>query len=84
MRGQVSAVEGVRSLRVSLGERLLWGDELTRRPEEMRFGFILPPGSTVLTFSSNLPPQKFGSDPRDLAFRVENLEIVLKPVGVPR
>ncbi len=77
--GQAISAEGERSLRVSIGGRMVWGDVVIPRPvTEIRFGFILPPGETVLTFTTDRPAQKVGTDPRDLAFQVANLEIVIK------
>ncbi len=80
IRGQASSVEGARSLRISLGERLLWGETIgAKGTTEIRFGFTLPPGETVLIFTSDRPAQKIGTDPRALAFQIANLEIVVQP-----
>lgn len=77
---QAISVDGERALRISIGERLMWGDTLyARLPTEIRFGLILPPGETVLAFSSDRPAQKIGTDPRSLSFQITNLEIVVKP-----
>ena len=78
--GQAASVEGERALRISHGERLVWGDALYAKvPTEIRFGLILPPGDTVFVFSSDRPAQKIGTDPRELSFQISNLEIVIKP-----
>jgi len=77
----VSSVEGMRTVRVRLGERLLWGDAVGQGPAEVRFGLVLPPGETVLVFTSDRPGQKIGTDPRDLAFNVANLNIVVSPAA---
>jgi hypothetical protein len=80
MRGEASSVEGSRSLRVSLGERLLWGGTIeSRQAVALRFGFVLPPGETVLIFSTDRPGRKMGGDPRELSFQVADLEIVVAP-----
>lgn len=85
VQGQASSVAGERSLRVSQGERLLWGETLwAKGPTEVRFGLTLPPGETVLTFRSDRPAQTAGSDARKLAFQVANLEIVVRPASVRR
>ena len=84
LRGRVSAVTEPRHLRVSLGERLLWGDTITGDPVEMRFGLSLPPGETVLAFVTDRAAEKVGTDPRALAFRLANLEIVVAPAEAPR
>jgi hypothetical protein len=82
---QAMSVEGTRALRVLLGERLLWGATITTRtPAEIRFGLVLPPGETVLTFSSDRPAQKIGTDPRLLAYQIANLEIVVRPAPATR
>ena len=81
--GHASSAEGTRSLRVSQGEKMLWGDTIGQNPVVMRFGVVLPPGETVLVFNSDRPGGKIGSDPRDLAFNIANLEIVLRPAAVP-
>lgn len=80
IRGEALSVEGQRQVRVMLGNRLLWGEPVGRSPQvAMRFGFTLPPGETTLVFSSDRPGQKVGSDPRDLAFQIANLDIVVRP-----
>ena len=84
LRGQATSANGMRSLRISEGERLVWGDTIGQGPAEIRFGLTLPPGETVLVFATDRPAQKIGTDPRDLAFRVANLEIVVQPGGVSR
>jgi hypothetical protein len=73
-----------RAVRVSEGEKLVWGETVGAVFAQMRFGLVLPPGQTTLVFSSDRPGEKVGTDPRLLAFRVENLEIVVAPVGVSR
>ena len=82
--GRVSAVAGRRSVRVVHRESLVWAEAVGAAPVLMRFGFDLPPGETVLVFSTDQPAEKIGTDPRELAFRVMNLEIVVTPASVPR
>jgi hypothetical protein len=73
-------VEGERALRVTLGERLLWGGQLAvRGATELRFGAVLPPGESVFVFATDLPPQRKGSDPRALAFRLSDVELIATP-----
>lgn len=81
LRGDAGAVTEPRQLRVSVGERLLWGDTVGSGATDMRFGLTLPPGETVLVFASDRPAEKVGTDPRDLAFRVANLVIVVSRAG---
>jgi hypothetical protein len=84
LRGEASAVTQPRQLRVSIGEKLLWGETVGEEPVAMRFGLALPPGETVLIFSTDRPAEKVGTDPRDLAFRVANLEIVVSAAAASR
>jgi hypothetical protein len=51
---------------------------------EIRFGLTLPPGETVLVFVSDRPGERVSTDPRDLAFQISNLNIVVKPAALPR
>jgi hypothetical protein len=84
LRGQATSAGAMRSLRVMVGNRLLWGDMVGESAVEIRLGVTLPPGESILTFTTDQPAQKVGTDPRDLAFQVANLEIVLEPGNVPR
>ena len=84
IRGVASSVEGVRRVRVQVGERLLWGDDVGLGSTEMQFGLTLPPGETVLVFTSDRPPQKVSTDPRDLDFQISNLDIVVRPADGQR
>jgi hypothetical protein len=84
VRGQASTVSEPRKLRVSIGERMVWSGDLDAGAEDIRFGVTLGPGETVLVFASDKPGGKVGTDPRDLAFQVANLDIVVKPAAVPR
>jgi hypothetical protein len=63
---------------------MLWGETVGQGSVDMRFGLAIPPGETVLVFSSDRPAEKVGTDPRDLAFRVANLDIVVSAAGPPR
>ena len=65
-------------LRVTAAGRLVFGDTFGARPGELRFGLTLPPGETVLVFSGDQPGRRIGTDPRELAFQVMNLEIALR------
>ncbi|MFM9091810.1 MAG: glycosyltransferase family 39 protein [Verrucomicrobiota bacterium] len=79
-RAQAHPVEGERALRVTLGERLLWGGRLAvSGATEVRFGTALPPGESVRVFSTDQPAQRKGTDPRELAFRLSDVELVAVP-----
>jgi hypothetical protein len=82
--GQVASVQGERRVRVFMGEVLLWGEAISTAPEELRFGLVLPPGETLLAFQSDPPGHPVGAEKRVLAFRVANLEIVVKPAPAHR
>jgi len=82
VRGFVSAAEGECRVRIGSGDRLLWGESAGVKPREFRFGLTLPPGETRVTFTGDRPAKKIGADPRELAFRVANLEIVVPTAGV--
>lgn len=84
VRGQVLSVGDLRSIRVAVGEKLLWGETVGQGAAPLRFGLTVPPGETILVFSTDRPAQKVGTDPRDLAFQVANLEIILAPAGASR
>jgi hypothetical protein len=77
--GQVGAGSGEQRVRVTSGERMLFGDSFGVKPGEMRFGLTLPPGETVLVFEGDQPGRRIGTDPRDLAYQVINLEISVRP-----
>ena len=76
---RASSANAPRKLVVSEGKKLLWSETVGSAPGLIRFGFELPPGETVLTFAADRPGDKIGTDPRPLAFRVMNLEIVVTP-----
>ena len=78
------AVDEGRTVRVLHGERLLWGERLGKGLTPVRFGLTLPPGETVLTFVSDGAARKVGTDPRELAFQIFNLDIVVRAEGGQR
>jgi hypothetical protein len=84
VRGRASSASDRRGLRISSGERVVWSGDIGRAPAEIRFRFELPPGETVLVFTNDKPAEKIGTDPRELAFMVSNLEIVVEPAAAPR
>ena len=82
IRGLVSAADGECRIRIGSGDRLLWGESAGVKPREFRFGLTLAPGETRLSFTGDQPAKKIGADPRELAFRIANLEIVVPPAGM--
>ena len=80
IHGEAVSVEGFRHVRVLVDGKLLWGETVGRGATEVRFGLALRPGETVVEFTSDRPAQKVHPDPRDLAFRIANLDIVVKPL----
>lgn len=79
IRAEATSGEGNRGVRVLADGKMLWGDNVGLGATEVRFGLPLPPGETVLVFVSDRPGQRVSSDPRDLAFQITNLDIVVKP-----
>jgi hypothetical protein len=84
MRGQVLAAGAMRSVRVTNGDEILWADTVGQGPADLRLSVVLPPGETTLVFWTDKPAERIGTDPRDLAFQVANLDIVVQSVGVSR
>lgn len=79
LRSYVTSSGDERRLRVTSGEELLWGEMISAKTDAIRFGRVLPPGETVLTFKSDKPPLLVDTDPRPMAFKLMNLEIVVSP-----
>ncbi|MBI5766323.1 MAG: hypothetical protein HZA93_00900 [Verrucomicrobia bacterium] len=79
IRGEVVSAQDERRVRVFAGSAMVWSDTIVPRPTEMQFGCVLPPGETELVFKTDLPAHVVGADDRLLAFRVANLEIVVRP-----
>jgi hypothetical protein len=48
-------------------------------PRDLRLGLTLPPGETTFEFVTDRPPEKVGTDPRELAFRVANMKLFVAP-----
>lgn len=44
---------------------------------------VLPPGRSQLVFVTNEPPSRLGSDPRPLAFRLQNLRVDVQRTQAP-
>jgi hypothetical protein len=84
LQARVASVAGARAVRVLEGAKLLWGERVTEEHSLLRFGLVVPPGETLLTFTSDQPAQKVSTDPRDLAFQVANLDIVVRPAADQR
>lgn len=85
IRGTASSADDTRALRVLQGEKMLWSAELTPDDaERLQFGLTAPPGETVLAFTTDRPPRRIGTDPRDLAFTIANLEIAVRAAGTQR
>ena len=72
------------SLRLLVDGKLIWGGTIGADAVAWRAGVMLPPGATTVVFATDRPPVRIGTDPRDLAFQVANLEIVVQPAAVPR
>ncbi len=91
--GAAGAARDVRRLRISVGplakpradDAMVWSGELSGETPSLKFQFgtILPPGETVISFSSDKPAHPIGTDLRKMAFKILNLEIVVRPVPLP-
>jgi hypothetical protein len=81
VRGFATSSGDTRRLRVSVGEAMVWSEEVTPRTGPLRFGAALPPGETVITFKSDGAPLMVDTDPRPMAFKIMNLEIVATPTS---
>ncbi len=81
LHGSVTSAGDERRLRLSAGEAMIWSEEVTAKMSDLRCGFVLPPGELTLTFKSDQPPRLVDTDPRPMAFKVMNLEIVVSPAN---
>ena len=62
----------------------MWSGELTEKKTSFRFGLVMPEEGVTLRFESDKPARKAGTDPRELAFNIFNLEFVVTPSDGPR
>jgi hypothetical protein len=69
----------LRNLRVSAGGRTLWSGQIDYGLESVRSQkFILPPGETIVSFTTSVPPASPGlDDPRELTFMVTKLQLTV-------
>jgi hypothetical protein len=82
--GRAAAALDEQRLRISAGEAMVWSGELRGQPVTFQFGLTVPPGVTVLSFVTDKPGHPVGTDRRQLAFEIFNLEIVVKPAAGQR
>jgi hypothetical protein len=78
--GRAASARDVRRLRISWGEAMVWSEELAGTTEEFQFGVILPPGERELRFTTDQPAHTVGADERLMAYKISNLDIIVKPV----
>ncbi|HEY0863458.1 MAG TPA: hypothetical protein VGD97_05085 [Lacunisphaera sp.] len=66
-----------RTVRLQLNGSQLWATELDDHSslQVTLNDIVLPPGASRLAFVTNEPPSHLGSDPRALAFRLQNLRV---------
>jgi hypothetical protein len=66
-----------RSVRLRLNDGSLWATELGDHGSlnVVLSEILLPPGKSTLEFTTDVPPSHVGSDPRLLAFRLQNLRL---------
>jgi hypothetical protein len=79
--GRAVSAQDERRLRISVGEAMVWSGELAAQPVNFQFGVTVPPGETVVSFTTDKPAHPVGNDPRLMAFGIYNLDIVVKPAA---
>lgn len=69
--------DGPRTVRLRINGLGLWAAELTQYSSlgVSLNEVVLPPGDSRLEFITDTPPRLLGSDPRPLAFRLQNLRL---------
>jgi hypothetical protein len=78
LQGEISSTQDERRVRVSIGPAMVWSEAVSSRPSEVRLGCVLPAGTTEMVFKTDTPAHRVGADDRELAFKITNLEIVVK------
>jgi hypothetical protein len=78
VRGRVAALDG-RSLRIFLGDAMVWSGEIGEKQVPFKFGCTVPDGGAVLRFVADKAGRKVGTDPRMLSFNIFDLEVVVRP-----
>jgi hypothetical protein len=76
-----------RQLRITTGpaagartaDAMVWSGQLKLLPANFQFGLTVPPGQTVLSFTTDRAAHVIGPDPRLMAFRIYNLVIAVQP-----
>ena len=80
LQGAIASAHDQRRVKAVARDDMRWSAELSaEKTVEFRFGVVAPPGETLLHFTSDQPGHKIGTDPRALAFKITNLEVVVKP-----
>lgn len=87
--GSAASAADERRLRISVGpsagaranDAMIWSEEIGLQSTKIQFGVTVPPGDTTFSFSSDKPGQPIGNDPREMAFKISNLVIVVKDAG---
>ena len=79
LHGELVSAQDERRVRAFVGPAMVWSEAVSPRPAVLRFGSMVPPGDTEIVFKTDLPAHTVGADDRLLAFRLSNLEIVVKP-----
>ncbi|HUR57988.1 MAG TPA: glycosyltransferase family 87 protein [Opitutaceae bacterium] len=82
-RGHAAATDGDRHLGITVGGVAVWFSALQVHSTEFHFECSLPPGETVVHFTSEKPARPVGDDARPLAFNIANLEVVVRAPSSP-
>jgi hypothetical protein len=75
-RGRIAALDP-QGVRIQQDATLLWSGAATDEPGDFQFTQLIPPGDTRLRFVAEKPPRPVADDPRPMALKVLNLEIVM-------
>ena len=78
VRGRVAALDA-RSVRIFLGDAMVWSGEIGEKQVAFKFGCTVPEGGALLRFVADKVGRKVGTDPRMLSFNIFDLEVVVQP-----
>ncbi|MBM3853800.1 MAG: hypothetical protein FJ399_11695 [Verrucomicrobia bacterium] len=83
VRGRAAAPDQ-RNLRIFAAEAMVWSGTIGERQTAFQFGKVVPEEGAVLRFISDRKGRMIDTDPRELAFCVFNLEIVVASAAPQR
>ncbi len=77
-KGRISSALDDRRVTIVAGGASRWAEKVTGSATEFAFACEIPPGESTVQFSTDQPARQVKTDPRPLAFKVANLEIVVR------